>query len=88
MSLFSGMVYEETRQEERTVTAEQARQVVEALKTAGAIDDSGKVAPEAKATEIVLPQVLEEVRETVRARWNRRRPSPPRPLPAPPIPLL
>ena len=67
LSLFSGMVYEETRQEKRTVTVEQARQVVEALKTTGAIDDSGNVAPEVKATEIVLPQGLEEMRETVRA---------------------
>lgn len=67
LSLFSGMVYEEKRQEERTVTAEQAQQVVEALKTTGAIDEGGKVHPAAKVEEIVLPPELEEVRETVRA---------------------
>jgi len=67
LSLFSGMVYEEKRQEERTVTAEQAQRVVETLKTTGAIDEGGKVHPAAKVEEIVLPPELEEVRETVRA---------------------
>lgn len=43
LSLFTGMVYEETHQEERTVTAEQAQKVVEVLQTAGAIDRLGKV---------------------------------------------
>ena len=67
LSLFSGMVYEEKHQEERTVTAEQARQLVETLQTAGAIDRLGQVQPAAKIEEIALPQELEEVRETVQA---------------------
>lgn len=67
LSLFSGVVYEEKHQEEQTVTAEQARQVVEALQTAGAIDEGGKIQPAAKPEEIVLPPELEEVRETVQA---------------------
>ena len=74
-SLFSGMVYEETRQEEREISVEQARQVVEALKAAGAIDDSGYVAPEVRATEIVLTQELKEVRETVRAAVEQSAPT-------------
>ncbi len=74
LSLFSGMVYEEKRQEERTVTAEQAQQVVEALKTTGAIDEGGKVHPAAKVEEIVLPPELEEVRETVRAAVEQKEP--------------
>lgn len=67
LSLFSGMVYEEKHQEERTVTAEQARQLVKALQTAGAIDGLGKVQLSAKIEEIALPQELEEVREMVQA---------------------
>ena len=74
LSLFSGMVYEEKRQEERTVTAEQAQRVVEALQTAGAIDEGGKVQPAAKPEEIVLPPELEEVRETVRAVVEQKEP--------------
>lgn len=74
LSLFSGMVYEEKRQEERTVTAEQAQRVVEALKTTGAIDEGGKVHPAAKVEEIVLPPELEEVRETVRAAAEQKEP--------------
>ncbi len=74
LSLFSGMVYEEKRQEERTVTAEQAQRVVEALQTAGAIDEGGKVQPAAKPEEIVLPPELEEVRETVQTAVERKVP--------------
>ncbi len=74
LSLFSGMVYEEKRQEARTVTAEQAQRVVEALQIAGAIDEGGKVHPAAKVEEIVLPPELEEVRETVRAAVEQKEP--------------
>ena len=74
LSLFSGMVYEEKRQEARTITAEQAQRVVEALQTAGAIDEGGKVQPAAKVEEIVLPPELEEVRETVRAAVEQKEP--------------
>ena len=74
LSLFSGMVYEEEHREERMVTAEQAEQVVEALKTAGAIDGGGTVQPTAKPEEIMLPPELEEVRETVRAAVEQKAP--------------
>ena len=74
LSLFSGMVYEETRQEERAVTAEQAQRVVEALQTAGTIDTAGKVQPAVKLNEIALPQELEEIRETVQAAVGQKAP--------------
>ncbi len=74
LSLFSGMVYEEKRQEERTVTAEQAQRVVEALKTTGAIDEGGEIQPTAKPEEVALPPELEEVRETVRAAAEQKKP--------------
>lgn len=41
--------------------------MVEVLQTAGAIDEGGKVQPAVKPEEIVLPQELKEVRETVLA---------------------
>ncbi len=74
LSLFSGMVYEEKRQEERIVTAEQAQRVVEALQTAGAIDEGGKVQPAAKPEEIVLPPELEEMREAVQTAVEQKAP--------------
>lgn len=73
-SLFVGLAYDEQRQEKRTVTPEQARQVVEALKTAGAIDEGGKVTAAVKSTEITLPQELEEFRETVQAVLEKSEP--------------
>lgn len=74
LSLFTGMVYEEKHQEERSVTAEQAQQVVDVLKTTGAIDEGGKVQPTIKLDEIALPQELEEVRETVQAAVEQKAP--------------
>ncbi len=74
LSLFVGLAYDEKRQEERTVTPEQARQVVEVLKTAGAIDGGGKVTSVVKPEEITLPQELEEIRETVQTVLERAEP--------------
>jgi len=67
LSLFVGLAYDEQRQEERTVTPEQAQQVVDVLKTAGAIDEGGQATAAVKPEEIILPQELEEVRETIQA---------------------
>ena len=50
MSLFSGLVFQERKEEVRTVTEEQARQVVTALKDAGIIDEGGTVLPHTAAT--------------------------------------
>ena len=63
ISLFSGMVYTEKKTVEKTITREQAETVVNALKTSGAITDTGKV-DTAKA-EVVLPKELEPVKEQV-----------------------
>ena len=65
LSLFSGMVYEERRDVEKQVTTEQAQAVVEALKTAGVIDEAGQVAAAIKPKEIELPKALEPVKEVV-----------------------
>ncbi len=74
LSLFVGLAYDEPRQEECIVTPEQARQVVEVLKTAGAIDEGGQVTAAVKPEEIALPQELEEVRETVHAVLEKAEP--------------
>ena len=65
ISLFSGMVYTETKTVEKTITKEEATKVVEILKTSGAITDEGKV-DKAKAIEIPnIPQELETVKQEV-----------------------
>ena len=63
ISLFSGMVYTETKQVERTITKEQAQTVVEALKTSGAIVGDGKV--DTSKAEIIVPKELESVKAEV-----------------------
>ena len=65
ISLFSGMVYTETKTVEKTITVDEATKVVEILKTSGAITDEGKVDKE-KAVQIPdVPQELEAVKEEV-----------------------
>ena len=66
ISLFSGVAYVETKTVEKTVTDEQAEQVIEALKTNGVIDESGTVNSEVNADEIELPQELEPVKEVIK----------------------
>ena len=64
-SLFSGMVYEARRDVEKQVTTEQAQAVVEALKTAGVVNEAGQVATVVKPKEIELPKALEPIKEVV-----------------------
>jgi len=66
ISLFSGVAYVETKTVEKTVTDEQAEQVIEVLKTSGVIDESGTVKQEINADEIELPQELEPVKEVIK----------------------
>ena len=66
ISLFSGVAYVETKTVEKTVTDEQAEQVIEVLKTSGVIDESGTVNSEVNADEIELPQELEPVKEVIK----------------------
>ena len=65
LSLFSGMVYEARRDVEKQVTTEQAQAVVEALKTAGVVNEAGQVATVVKPKEIELPKALEPIKEVV-----------------------
>ena len=65
LSLFSGMVYEARRDVEKQVTTEQAQAVVEALKTAGVVNEAGQVAAAVKPKEIELPKALEPIKEVV-----------------------
>ena len=63
ISLFSGMAYTETK----TVTNEQAQQVIEVLKDKGIIDETGSVRKEIEPSEIELPPELEQVKTVVEA---------------------
>ena len=74
LSLFSGMVYEERREVERQVTVEQAKAVVQALKTSGVINEAGQVASVVESKEIELPKALEPVKEVVQAIVERAEP--------------
>lgn len=68
ISMFVGQPLIETRQEEKTITSEQAVKVIEVLKTNGIIDDTGTVAPTitpAKIAEIELPPEIADVKEVV-----------------------
>ncbi len=65
ISLFADMCYEDKREVEKTVTQEQAQQVVEVLMTSGVIDQDGRVDAAVKAEDIVLPQELAQVQEAV-----------------------
>ena len=66
LNLFSGIVYEDRQEVEKQVTHDQAKQVIEVLKSTGVIDDTGEVTPDIKPKEIILPKVLEPVKEVVR----------------------
>ena len=65
IALFSGMVYEEKREEEKTVTAEQAAAVVEVLRSSGVIAEDGKPIETAKLETVVLPAELEPIKAEV-----------------------
>ncbi|MDD4593153.1 MAG: hypothetical protein PHG06_22440, partial [Parabacteroides sp.] len=67
LDLFSGMVYEDKKTVEKTITPEQAEKVVEALKTSGVITESGKVDTSVISRKITFPTELYEVKEAVTA---------------------
>lgn len=66
IGLFSGMVYDQMRTEQKTVTTQQAAAVVAALQTNGVIAADGKVADAAKIEQLELPMELEPVKTEVR----------------------
>ncbi|WP_288940738.1 DEAD/DEAH box helicase family protein [uncultured Alistipes sp.] len=65
IDLFSGMVYKEKREVEKTVTAEQATAVVEALRTRGVLSSDGRVAEPEKVVALELPLELEPVKAEI-----------------------
>lgn len=65
LDLFSGMVYEVKKTVEKTITSEQAKKVVEALKMSGTIIEHGKVNTLIYPEQIVFPAELEEIKEAV-----------------------
>ena len=65
-AMFIGMVYEDRREVEKTVTATQAEQIVAALKDSGTITESGVVSA-AAVEAVALPAPLEEAKEAVAA---------------------
>lgn len=66
ISLFSGMSYTDTKKIEKTVTDEQAALIVDILKDTGVITKDGEISDSADKADIVLPQELESVKETVK----------------------
>ena len=67
LELFEGQVYEEEVIVEKTVTDEQAVEVVQTLKTKGIIDNSGKVVSTLKPHEIESKIELSEMSAAVKA---------------------
>lgn len=69
ISMFSGMVYEEKRTVEKTVTPTQAQDIISHFEMKGYIDDGGKVTESLKQAVIEktveLPPELEPVKEQV-----------------------
>ncbi len=74
LSLFSGMVYEARRDVEKQVTTEQAQAVVDALKTAGVVNEAGQAAAAVKPKEIELPKALEPIKEVVQDMIEKAQP--------------
>lgn len=66
ISLFSGMIYHETKIVEKKVTEEQAEKVIEVLKTSGVIENDGKVENAEVIDTVELPKELEPIKEAVK----------------------
>lgn len=64
-SLFSGLTYTETKQIEKSVTEEQAKEVIQVLKTNDIIDEGGKVKSNIEPDKIQLPKELENVKPII-----------------------
>ena len=65
IALFSGMVYEEKREVEKTVTQEEAAAVVEALRSYGVISEDGTAVTPDRLDVIELPAELAPVKAEV-----------------------
>jgi len=74
ISLFVGQTYEEPKIIEKNVTIDEAKIVVETLKTAGVIDERGKIFDIAKLNEVTLPDISESVKSVVVATVEKAEP--------------
>lgn len=69
IGMFSGMIYEETKTVEKTITPEQAQDIISSFEVQGYIDDAGKVTESLKQAVIEeaveLPAELEPAKEQI-----------------------
>lgn len=69
ISMFSGMVYEEKRTVEKTVTSAQAQEIISHFEKQGYIDDTGKITESLKRAAlektVELPPALEPAKEQI-----------------------
>lgn len=65
IGLFCGMVYEEKREEQKTVTEQQATAVVAVLKSSGIVADNGTVVDPERLAAVELPVELEPMKAEV-----------------------
>lgn len=70
LSYFTGIAYTETETIEKTVTEEQAEEVVKALKNVGAIDESGNLSTNIKVDTVEVPQDMEDMKPIIQAVVN------------------
>ena len=62
---FTGVVYEDKREEEKTISPEQAAEIVKELKSIGAIDETGAVCMDTLPEETPLPKQAAEAKAAV-----------------------
>jgi type III restriction enzyme len=65
LGMFVGQTYEETRTVEKTVTPQQATELVEALKSSGVIAEDGMTVAPARLESVALPAELEPIKAEV-----------------------
>jgi len=81
LNLLTGLAYTETKNVEKLVTAEQAKKVVNALKIAGAIDESGNISKNIEPDKIEIPQEMEIIKPILLTMLETAISAPARPTP-------
>jgi len=66
ISMFSGIIYNQTKTIEKKVTVEQAKRVVEVMKTSGVIENNGKIKDIKKIDNIELPKELDPIKKVIK----------------------
>ena len=64
-SVFAGMVYEDRHEEEKTISPEQAEQIVQELQAIGVIDSSGTVSKNVIPEEVELPEPIRDLKPAI-----------------------